>query len=297
MTDCLDGDGGTKSCCTSPEVAGGTFYPLYSHTSSGATVWGDSLTVSDFRLDTYLVTVGRFRQFVEAWNGGAGYLPAAGSGKHAHLNGGLGLVNSGASGGYESGWKTAWNAAVTPTNAALRGGGMTWTPTPGSQENLPINGANWYEAYAFCIWDGGFLPSDAEWNYAAVGGSQQRAYPWGFTDPGTTTQYAVFGCSYPDAGGNCAAATVEAVGSAWRGAGRWGQLDLEGELLEWGIDWVNGPGGSCIDCAYLTGGTSRALEGCSYACPASELELEMATTGSIPTVRDELCGFRCARSP
>src|SRR5580704_6839465 len=54
----------------------------------------------------------------------------------------------------------------------------TWTETAGSSENLPITEAHWYAAYAFCIWDGGFLPSEAEWNYAAAGGSDQRAYPW-----------------------------------------------------------------------------------------------------------------------
>ena len=26
-------------------------------------------------------------------------------------------------------------------------------------ETAPINDVNWYEAYAFCIWDGAFLPS------------------------------------------------------------------------------------------------------------------------------------------
>ncbi|MGO9835775.1 MAG: SUMF1/EgtB/PvdO family nonheme iron enzyme [Polyangiaceae bacterium] len=34
-----------------------------------------------------------------------------------------------------------------------------------------IDCVNWYESYTFCIWDGGFLPSEAEWEYAAGGGS------------------------------------------------------------------------------------------------------------------------------
>jgi hypothetical protein len=34
----------------------------------------------------------------------------------------------------------------------------TWTPSPGNNENLPVNCINWYRAYAFCTWDGGFLP-------------------------------------------------------------------------------------------------------------------------------------------
>ena len=53
----------------------------------------DQATVSEFRLDRYLVTVGRFRAFVSAWSGGNGWLPSPGSGKHTQLNGGLGLQN------------------------------------------------------------------------------------------------------------------------------------------------------------------------------------------------------------
>ena len=70
----------------------------------------------------------------------------------------------------------------------------TWTPSPvsgsASQENLPINCVDWAEAYAFCIWDGGFLPSEAEWEYAAAGGSLQLDYPWGSAGPGTLNAYA-----------------------------------------------------------------------------------------------------------
>jgi formylglycine-generating enzyme required for sulfatase activity len=92
--------------------------------------------------------------------------------------------------GYETGWEaTYWNDTMylDPTDANLTACSddmwninlSTWTKRAGQNENLPINCVTWHEAYAFCIWDGGFLPSGTEWEYAAVGGSQQRYYPWG----------------------------------------------------------------------------------------------------------------------
>ena len=98
MTNCGPGGSGTESCCTSLEVCGGMYYRTYTNSGRGPTGEADMATVSAFRLDKYLVTVGRFRQFVAAWNGG--YYPTEGSGKHAHLNGGHGLENSGDHGTY-----------------------------------------------------------------------------------------------------------------------------------------------------------------------------------------------------
>jgi sulfatase modifying factor 1 len=176
-----------ESCCTSLEVTGGTYDRTYTSSGDAAADEAAPATVTGFRLDEYEVTVGRFRQFVSAWNGGAGYVPPAGSGRHAHLNGGLGLASDGGDAGiaYETGWLSSDNGAIAPTDASLACESQfaTWTTRAGGNENLPINCVNWYEAYAFCIWDGGFLPSEAESEYAAAGGSQQREYPWGGAAP------------------------------------------------------------------------------------------------------------------
>jgi sulfatase modifying factor 1 len=142
--------------------------------------------------------------------------------------------------GYESGWLTGFDRNVAPTEANLASDPdyATRTSTPGSRENLPINCVNWYEAYAFCIWDGGFLPSEAEWEYAAAGGSEQREYPWGSAAPATANQYAIYGCYYnPDDAGLCTGvANIAPVGTATLGAGRWGQLDLAGDEYQWNLD-------------------------------------------------------------
>jgi sulfatase modifying factor 1 len=97
-------------------------------------------------LDKYDVTVGRFRQFVSAWNGGPGYMPQAGSGKHAHLNGGQGLATSGSPGTYEPGWAATDDGNIAPTNAnlACKALYVTWTASAGSNETLPINCVNWF---------------------------------------------------------------------------------------------------------------------------------------------------------
>ena len=72
LTDC---GSNRESCCTSLEVTGGTYYRTYDFDAfgnpslsadGGATGLADPATVSSFRLDKYLVTVGRFRQFVNA---------------------------------------------------------------------------------------------------------------------------------------------------------------------------------------------------------------------------------------
>jgi formylglycine-generating enzyme required for sulfatase activity len=305
-----------ESCCTSLEVTGGMYYrsSYLDDSADGGMDYQAPATVSSFRLDRYLVTVGRFRQFVTAVfppDGGAGWLPAPGSGKHTYLNGGNGLNVT--SGGYEQGWVATDDGNIAPTNSNLAcdvpgpgGNFWTWTDTPDSNENLPINCVNWYEAYAFCVWDGGFLPSEAEWQYAAAGGSQQREYPWGSTDPGMANQYAIYGgCYYPSGIGNgpvpflCTGlANIAPVGSATLGEGLWGQFDLAGDVYEWNVDWYADYATPCADCANFLPPPNlyRVLRGGSWWQDASQLSAEVRFF-SDPTSRATDSGLRCARAP
>jgi sulfatase modifying factor 1 len=324
LTDC----GSSKeSCCTNYEVTGGAFCRTYDTDpevaedfwiapDGGATGLDDPATVSTFRLDKYDVTVGRFRQFAKAWNGGTGFTPRAGSGKHTHLNGGAGLVDVGAPPDagtlYETGWNPSDSSSIAPTNANLACDPYaTWTVEAGSNENLPINCVSWLEAYAFCIWDGGFLPSEAEWGYAAAGGNQQRTYPWGSADPGTESQYAIYGCYHPSGppGFMCSGVSnIAPVGTVAGGAGLFGQLDLAGEVSQWTLDWfddyrpssADGGIALCTDCANLTGAVGRLIRGGDFAEDETTLlgpYRDFYFSAPPNTGRDLRVGFRCARSP
>jgi formylglycine-generating enzyme required for sulfatase activity len=281
-------------------VTGGTYYRTYVNSGSGPRDEGDPATVSSFRLDEYLVTVGRFRQFVDAWSGGTGYAPLASSGKHTHLNEGRGLANGAVAGAYEPGWLAIDDRELAPTDAHLACEAFdTWTPSVGAHEDLPVNCVNWYEAYAFCIWDGGFLPSEAEWEYAAAGGSLQREYPWGTTDPGTDSRYAIYGdirdCYYPTGTlGPCIGPAP--VGTATLGAGLWGQLDLAGEMWEWTLDRNAPYSNPCVDCGDMTSSNDRVFRGGFWAVDVSGLVPPLRNYYP-PTARTGTIGFRCARSP
>jgi formylglycine-generating enzyme required for sulfatase activity len=237
-------------------------------------------TVSDFYLDQYEITVGRFRAFVNAGLGTQERPPADGAGAHPKIA--------------DSGWNSVWNQHLPMNTAALKTAlkcfvHQSWTDSAGSNENKPINCLDWHTAFAFCAWDGGRLPTEAEWNYAASGGSEQRYYPW--SQPAASTaiddSFAVY------CGGTC---SLQQVGSrSPKGDGKWGQSDLGGNAWEWTLDWdpVQYPM-PCQDCAAVTSGSYRAFRSGSNDDIAPTLR---SATRHVyyPEYRGNI-GARCARS-
>mgnify|MGYP003377341929 CR=1 FL=1 len=146
---------GNETCCESGPVPGGTFlrsYDVARDSSSGSDT--APATVSGFVLDKFEVTVGRFRAFVNAGKGVRSAAPVEGTGAHRNIPG--------------SGWRAAWNEMLITSRDALSAAlqceafYQTWTDRPGANERRPLTCVTWYEAMAFCIWDGGFLPTEAE---------------------------------------------------------------------------------------------------------------------------------------
>jgi formylglycine-generating enzyme len=300
-----------ESCCETLAIPSGTFDRTYTAGEGAAAPSADPAHVSGFQLDKYLVTVGRFRQFVSYLTSSAGVPPANASGLHSHLNEGHGLANGASPGSFETGWDaTNWDAEIATgpgaadtwdSNLSNCLSSSTWTNPAGVYESLPITCVDWYEAQAFCIWDGGFLPSEAEWEYAAAGGGQQRQYPWGSMDPGTKNEYAIYGCYYGDAGdptGNCTGAmNIAPVGTATLGAAYWGQLDMAGEVFEWNLDWYAAYVDPCTDCASLVSTTVRVIRGGNYGGTPVNLQAANRDFFEDPGDHDSVIGFRCARAP
>jgi formylglycine-generating enzyme required for sulfatase activity len=288
------GANGNDSCCNSLEVLGGMY--LRSFDLAGDVNSGDMshpATVSDFRLDKYEVTVGRFREFVNARMGTQSRAPRTNAGAHPNIAG--------------SGWDSSWSASLLPNTAALTAAlhcdpdFQTWTDVAADNEHRPMNCMTWFEAMAFCIWDGGYLPTEAEWNYAAAGGDQQRAFPWSnpagslFLDPIHASYAVPVNNCIGDGVSGCAVTDLIAVGTRPAGDGRWGQSDLAGNVTEWNLDWASMYPDPCVDCANLTPAAHREYRGGSFASGAGGLRTGFRLHRP-PSDRNGLVGLRCARS-
>jgi formylglycine-generating enzyme required for sulfatase activity len=205
----------------------------------------------------------------------------------------------------DPGWDPTWNGSLPADAMALTDGGIcppyfTWTPTVGVNDDLPMNCMDWYSAQAFCIWDGGRLPTEAEWSYAAAGRAEQRDYPWGSTAPGADANLAAYGCFYNGTGNFVGVSNIAPVGTIPAGNGKWGHADLAGNLAEWTQDYFANPYAqvSCVDCADLTSsaGSNRTARSGVFALQASFL-LTSFRDFNAPTDRFNVLGARCARKP
>jgi formylglycine-generating enzyme required for sulfatase activity len=295
------GPSSTTDCCAALPVPGGT-YERSGIPEAGA-------TVSSFVLDEFEVTVGRYRKFVNAGFGTKLMPPAEGSGASPYAPG--------------SGWSSAWNDALPSGTNSLETSFMcalepNWTSSIGDNDGLPMNCLTWYEAFAFCVWDGGRLPSEAEWNFAAAAGAENRYYPWS-NPPSSeviTPQYAAYQCtahdhslppSYGDAEADgamgpllCEPSDLVPVGSLPMGNGKWGHADLAGNVAEWTLDWYVDPYPvPCKNCESLDAGKPacgpmRVYRGGGYYYETNYLT-SWWRLADLPSNRDDSYGVRCAR--
>jgi len=284
-----------ESCCTSIVVPAGTF-PMgrTSETCSdctdgcpaGMSCDPDELpehpaSVASFVLDKYPVTVARFRAFVLAGGGTQDGAPSPGDGAFPGLAG--------------SGWALFWNADLVPDQAALVGAfdcdlfSPTWASGAGPNDQYPMNCVTWYEAFAFCIWDGGRLPTEAEREYVAAGGDENRLYPWG------NDHTELLPANYESTDDTARVA----VGSHPDGDGRWGHADLGGGVWEWLLDgytdtWYTTVEEGCTDCVNQSTEAYRVVRGSYWGGWPQDLRVTYRQAYA-PTARGSFIGFRCAR--
>jgi formylglycine-generating enzyme len=267
-------------------IPGDSFFRSQDAATDGMYTTGSAAMVSDFYLDKYEVTVGRFREFVREGYGVQNKAPNANQGVHAAIS--------------NSGWDSTWNSNLAADTLALKAalkcdaGRQSWTDDVGSNESLPINCVTWYEAFAFCIWDGGYLPTEAEWNFAAAGGTDQRAFPW--SNPAGSLGITCASANFSTSCINPTAGNVNRVGSeSTLGDGRWEQADLAGNVAEPVLDWYTPNYVSpCNDCANVTPATFRGTRGGSFA--GGDMAARTAFRDYMsPTQRLPTNGIRCAR--
>jgi formylglycine-generating enzyme required for sulfatase activity len=148
----------------------------------------------------------------------------------------------------------------------------------------PVVNIDWNEARAVCQKAQSDLPTEAQWEYAARGGSR---FPWSFgDDEGLLKYYAWYGGNAKD---------VQETGQ--RRSNPLGLYDMHGNAWEWVRDWFGAyDSGVAVNPVGPASGSSRVVRGGSFFnLPAN---LRSADRGFVPPESGgEPQGFRCVRVP
>jgi formylglycine-generating enzyme required for sulfatase activity/serine/threonine protein kinase len=177
---------------------------------------------------------------------------------------------------------------------------------PEERAKHPVNCVDWEMSQKFCREQGGRLPTEAEWEFAARG-PDGRKYPWGDDDPAADHLNAC--------GKECVAwgqkhgieekgmydvddgfPNTAPVGSFPKGASRYGVQDVVGNVWEWVADWYGDY--SKDEQTAPTGpesGDEKVIRGGAWNGSYASWVRPTFRYKDAPTKRSYGIGFRCAK--
>jgi formylglycine-generating enzyme required for sulfatase activity len=177
---------------------------------------------------------------------------------------------------------------------------------PDGHGKHPVNCVDWEMAEKFCHEQGGRLPTEAEWEFAARG-PDGRKYPWGDDDPAADhlnacgKECVAWGAKngidekamYPADDGF---PNTAPVGSFPKGASRYGVEDVVGNVWEWVADWYGDYGtDESIDPKGPSAGDERVIRGGAWNGSYASWVRPTFRYKDAPSKRSYGIGFRCAK--
>jgi formylglycine-generating enzyme required for sulfatase activity len=175
---------------------------------------------------------------------------------------------------------------------------------PGShidgRPNHPVVHVSWNDATAYAAWAGKSLPTEAQWEYSARGGLEQKLYPWGNDlTPNGKHRCNIWQGEFP---------RVDTAEDGFAGAcpvdsfppNPLGLYSITGNVWEWCSDWFHtnfttapqhNPAGPAT-------GQTKVMKGGSFLCHASYCNRYRvaARTSNTPDSATSNIGFRCVQA-
>ena len=182
--------------------------------------------------------------------------------------------------------------------------GYNWqgsTPPAGTEDH-PVLLTSWYDAQEYCLWAGKRLPTEAEWQLAALGPEESAStFPWGETYAGEHLNHGrTVEPNFDDSDGY---ELTSPVGAFPSGASRYGLQDMFGNVWEFTSDFR-------VDSWDFTEGTQEGQGWTELRAPGPGLyvavrggsyffDVEHHPAGErnhfLVELRRKTSGFRCAK--